>query len=360
MYVDDIFGVCLDTDLDEELRKTKQLVEGLMGPGAIAEDKTVVDRRLPVIGYDIDLDTELVAIAEKNVLKAVYGFLSVDLEAPIEVRYLEKLASWASRYGGICVEMLPLCKILYSEYKGLQHNAFKVMSLQAKRAVRIFRVLIIMTALDETRFARSMWSFCPARAQYVIEFDGSLYGAGLIWYGVQDGEEVLLGGCAVDFGDMGFGDNSENQNTAEFITLLLGIRGLMVMGHLGGQQVSVHLRGDSVTALTWAHTGRFRSVTCMNAATLFVLQNQIVRVVVSSVEHIPAEENQAADFLSRGLGRVPLLAAHMRDAKFSGLREIDLREGPMLALAKPAFGPESEEEFEGMWRRLRAAISTVD
>ena len=101
-------------------------------------------------------------------------------------------------------------------------------------------------------------------------------------------------------------------------------------------------------------------MTCLNAATLFVLQNQILRVVVSSVEHIPAEENQAADFLSRGLGRVPLLATHMRDVKYVGLREIDLIEGPMLALAKPVFGPESEEEFEGMWRRLRAAIVTVD
>jgi hypothetical protein len=254
------------------------------------------------------------------------------------------------------MEMLPLCKILYSEYKGLKHNALKALTTEAKRAIRIFRVLIILTAIDETRFARPIQSFAPEGARYVIEFDGSLYGAGLLWYELVEGEEVLLGGCAVDLTGMGFGNDSENQNTAEFITLLLGLRGLGVMGKLGDTQASVHLRGDSVTALTWAHTGRFRSMKVLNAAALFILQNQLLRVVVSSVEHIPAADNEPADFLSRGIGREPELALHMGDAKFEGMRKIDLKEGPMLALAKPAFGPESEEEFEGMWVRLRATI----
>ena len=106
-----------------------------------------------------------------------------------------------------------------------------------------------------------MRSFWPEEADYVIEFDGSLTGAGILWYARNgDGVEVLLGGAAVDLSPLGFGDDSTYQNTCEFITLVLGIRGLSALGLTDPEKpVSVMLRGDSVTALTWAHTERFRS-----------------------------------------------------------------------------------------------------
>jgi hypothetical protein len=39
MYVDDIVGICLDTDLASDLSRTKTICTDLLGPKAIAEDK---------------------------------------------------------------------------------------------------------------------------------------------------------------------------------------------------------------------------------------------------------------------------------------------------------------------------------
>ena len=363
MYVDDIIGVCLECDLPCNLATTKAVVEGLLGRGSIADNKTEDGRRLTVIGYEIDLDKGLVAIALKNVHKAVHGFLTVDTDLPVPVRVLEKLASWASRYGGICTEMLPVTKQLYFEYSGLDHNKSKRLTKEGQRAVRVLRLLIMLTALDESRFARPLRSFRKGCARFVVEFDGSLSGAGIIWYEVQeDGTEMLLGGAAISIKDCGLltasvKHNSRHQNTAEFITLTLGIRGLYLLGKLDPQtQNSVHLRGDSESALTWAKTGRFRSLICYNASTIFILQNQLLNVVVASTENIFNRGNKAADYLSRNEGREEHLAEFLKNKKYEQMKKVPLFEKAILRLASPAFKPESEEEFEGWWAGIRAAV----
>ena len=309
----------------------------------------------------------LVAIAEKNVHKAAYGFLTIDMDKPVSVKELERLASWASRYGAICTEMLPVTKHLYNEYGGLRNmNCSVTLSPQCRRAILILRVLSLLTAMDETRFARSLQSFSPGGAAYTIEFDGSLTGAGILFFkcGNEEGdEETLLGGCAVCLRSCGFNKGkrnrrSRNQNTAEFLTLTLGIRGLYILGCLdGGTQTTVHLRGDSETALTWAKTGRFRSLLCYNAATVFVLQNQLLKVVVPSYENVKHEGNVAADTLSRQMGSESLLADLMGDEKYRGMRRVDLKEGEIMKLATPAWSPQSEEEFEGWWGKIREAVA---
>lgn len=82
LYVDDIWGICLVADLNNELRKCKALCEDLLGVGAIAPHKTETGRRLLVIGYELDLASMLMTIMDKNVLKAAYSYLSVDLSFP--------------------------------------------------------------------------------------------------------------------------------------------------------------------------------------------------------------------------------------------------------------------------------------
>ena len=46
MYVDDIVGVCFATDLEADLRTTKQICTDLLGSGSIADDKTEYGTRL--------------------------------------------------------------------------------------------------------------------------------------------------------------------------------------------------------------------------------------------------------------------------------------------------------------------------
>ena len=73
-------------------------------------------------------------------------------------------------------------------------------------------------------------------------------------------------------------------------------------------------------------------------------------------------ENRACDFLSRAvqgdgvLGAVSRLASFMNDDKFLNLREVNLDEGPLLALCDPRLVADTDEEFIGLWGRIRRAV----
>ena len=54
-----------------------------------------------------------------------------------------------------------------------------------------------------------------------------------------------------------------------------------------------------MTALQWANTSRFKSVSVNNAATLFTLLVVRQRVVIADVKHVAAELNGVCDDLSR-------------------------------------------------------------
>jgi hypothetical protein len=40
MYVDDILGVCFESDLKEDLARTRSICTDLLGPSSVADDKT--------------------------------------------------------------------------------------------------------------------------------------------------------------------------------------------------------------------------------------------------------------------------------------------------------------------------------
>ena len=355
LYVDDIFGVCLKIDLDSDLATCKRICEGLLGVGAIAASKTTYGRRVTVIGYDLDLDTMVVAIAAKNVHRAGYGFLTTSLSKPCPVRHMMRLASWASRYAEICEEMKPFVRLLYSSYKGLALNTAFPLTNRTRQAIRMFRVLLALTFIMEFDFSRSMVSFRPSRPVIIVEFDASLFGAGILWYELNDDDtESLVGGCAVDLSCLGFGEDSSYQNTAEFIALTLGIRGVC---RLGMAPCAVHVRGDSTTALTWSEKGNVRSDLAANTATMFIIQNLRRGVRISGYNHLPKELNVAADTLSRDLKAVPLLADLLSDNRFRNIREVSLAESHFLALCNPATRVETDEDFSCFMERARVAIA---
>ena len=154
-----------------------------------------------------------------------------------------------------------------------------------------------LIAVNSIEFARPLKSFRQSRSSIVIELDASLTGIGLLYYERSDTGEVLIAGGAIDISTLKFESEASFQNTAEFIAAVLGIRGL---SQLGQQPESVCLRGDSMTALTWASTGRFKGELVCNAAAVFVLQNVYRKVAVNEIVHLAAENNWRADYLSRG------------------------------------------------------------
>ena len=257
MYVDDIIGVCLAKDLDSDVQRAKDVCTSLLGPKAIAEDKTETGTRLDVLGYVIDIKQRLVSISRKNFLNAVYGFFTISLDKKVTLKTAEKLASWGSRYSKICRAMRPFCGALHRATSGRKsRHAQFLFPEEAQRAIRGWRAMLYLVTFDEQRHTRRMESFLPETLKYVVEFDASLSGAGILWYRRQaDGTEVVLGGGAVSLRGLGFGSDSSFQNSAEYIGCILGMVGLAL---LGVRDADIEIRGDSVAALTWAETERPR------------------------------------------------------------------------------------------------------
>jgi hypothetical protein len=75
-------------------------------------------------------------------------------------------------------------------------------------------------------FSRSIQSFCPSCPQLIIEFDASLTGGGVIWFGQTGAEdEGAIGASSVDFSDLALESNAKFQNYAEFSAALIGLIG---------------------------------------------------------------------------------------------------------------------------------------
>ena len=149
MYVDDIFGICRRRDLAHDMGIAKEVCETILGNDSMEPKKTETGDRLTVIGYDIDIEKGFVAVARKNILKALHGFLSTNVHSAITVKALQRLASWASRYSQICRYMAPFTRALYSAYAGRTiKNGFPIPAA-AGINILLFRVLLSLTAVKE-------------------------------------------------------------------------------------------------------------------------------------------------------------------------------------------------------------------
>ena len=157
--------------------------------------------------------------------------------------------------------------------------------------------MLYLVSFNEKQYSRRIQSFRPGQLRYIIEFDASLTGAGILWYErLDDGTEVTIGGSAVDLRSFEFGSDSSFQNTAEYIGCTLGLMGLAL---LGIRDVDVEIRGDSVAALTWAEKERPRGELVTNASMVFTLLVVKFGLDVKKSVHISGDDNWRCDKLSR-------------------------------------------------------------
>lgn len=362
MYVDDIIGVCLEEDLPTDLAATRAICVSLLGPGAVADDKTEHGVRLDVIGYTIDLPDRRVLISRKNFLTALHGFISTDVTVRVNLKTAQRLASYGTRYGKICRVMRPFCGALNRVTWGrVDEHALFHFSAEAVIAIQCWRAMLCLVRFRETEFTRSIVSFAPATPVLVAEFDSSLSGAGIIWFTRTDGVEVARGVSAVDLSFLGFGVDSSNQNLAEYIGAILAVIGQVMLGCHG---TSIALRGDSVTALTWTMTERPRGVRVTNASMVWTLLCIAAGVEVKEVTHIAGEDNDKCDRLSRrwDLGRRPTMTV-AEEASEMGLGRAEILEMEsdstirgIIELCDPRTDLNSETEFIMFWLKARSAI----
>ncbi len=301
IYVDDGMGATTQEHLNHDLSVAAALFTGLMGPVACAPDKTKAATRLDIIGYNLDTVTALVTIAEKNVLKALYGFMSVTRDAPISFLLMEKLASWGSRYATICPLLLPFTAVLHASMHRLSARCSISVTPHLWSVILLFRTLLALTVLRSTAFARSFESFRPLLRPHtcpVITFDASLEGIGILIYEWRQSSSSLhpVGGAAISIKDLSFSGQPEFQNVAELIGAYFAIR---IAAVLGCNMSYVWLAGDSMAALTWAGKGTAHSTIATNTACMFILQAISLNLHIGDFSHIEGSENWRCDLLSR-------------------------------------------------------------
>jgi hypothetical protein len=267
MYVDDIIGVTHKIHLEQDKIVCYNVCEGLLGSKAVARHKWDSGRRIDVIGWTIDLDTLRVTIAKRNFLKTLYGFFSINENIKVSVKELERLASWSSRYQTVLRHTRSLTTLLYAQVCGMNNrNARKFITSEGQQAIRLWRMLLVLSHLDENRFTRSFQSFRVVSSTVCIEYDASLTGIGLYLSSVSNGQLVR---------DIGYGrlrfpfalkSDSSFQNVCEFIAVVIGI---IVLVKLGYANTTITLRGDSRTSLRWGSTERFKGVRGLSASVVY-------------------------------------------------------------------------------------------
>ena len=372
MYVDDLAELCETVELQSEIVSARRVCTDLMGEEAVEDTKTETTedegrrRSIDLIGWNINLAFQVVTMARKNLLKSFYGFFELDVDRPVPVRTMERLASFGSRYVIICRWLGPWNHELYASYTGVARHKSIKLPAGAKLAIRLWRAGLCALELNVERFGRSFDSFRPFVPTHVLQFDASLWGvgpivlsrqAGKVYSGTSD-DERLLGGSAASLAALDFQNESiefptRYQNTAEFIAIVMG---LITIRRLGITDIRILLRGDNRSALKWAADERYAGSTVTNAAVIFTLMVWMWDVQIAEKEYINTKDNVVPDYLSRN-PEATLESLGFPDAVHVSLSD-PVAQG-LLALCDPRLDISTEQSFREFWKQAHGLITAV-
>jgi hypothetical protein len=362
-YVDDGFVVSHQDERDEDVSITLRFIRDLLGPDAIAIHKLDLGDAFDFIGYNVDRISELITVSRRNIYKSIYFFNQVNLDhgAKVPVRIMQRLASLGSRYSHLCSVMRPYVRTLYESYQGTCQRGSVSLSSGAKIVIRTFRGLFTLMGLRSGMFSRSLGSFVHRHPTWVCEFDASLSGVGIIWFQRRPGgDERAKAWAQLDITCLQFGEDSSFQNTSEYIGSLLCARGLTCMG-ITDQPIL--LRGDSVSALTWAKKGTARSSHASRASALWAQYASIHHIEVVAVAHLSHENNTRTDILSRQGSWAQVVEEdrlHYGGTLSPSVPQLDLDGAAILSLVNPSQPLDSDEEFNKFFSQcLHFGLSTA-
>jgi hypothetical protein len=123
---------------------------------------------------------------------------------------------------------------------------------------------------------------------------------------VKDDRLIIYAALQLPFN---VGDDSSNQNTMEFIAVVLG---LLLAWRAKLSNFHYDLHGDNISSLAWAKTNRVNSLLARRANIIFTTISTHLNASLSETEHVPGLMNTVFDGLSRNvspedLGLDPLL-----------------------------------------------------
>jgi hypothetical protein len=310
IYTDDVIGVTLRKHLASDTALVRGKIDGLLGPGAAERDKSDWGRRLDILGWGIDLDTQQVFVAERNVRRAIAGFLSIDPDVDkLSVPEMQALASWAERYGLVFPSMAPFQRALHANYlgRGARPGGRHSIRPAAAASITAWAGALCLLTTDEATFARRLDSFALTPDTLLLEFDGSLRGAGLRVFDTREGRESLIGVACVPLTSLQLDETpgeehaSSNQNASEAIAAVTGL--VLVALAVGRSSIdsTIALRGDSATVLSWLDRERIkaRSDRCLPAMFVLAALMRAMKLTLGTTSHLTSAENHACDRLSR-------------------------------------------------------------
>ena len=308
MYVDDLFGVSVKEDMEEDHRIARRFISGLLGTGSVNEEKLKIEENgeIEVIGYNINRTTESgrVGISKRNVRKAFFAVYAIRDGKQVTCREIQRIASHSSRYKKVCPLMAPFCRALYREIRGIQHPGTIVnMGVRAMQAVWLMRILILLTEIDKRNFTRTFDSFARQErtGEYIVEYDAALTGLAFIVWKVHPDRETAVGCGSADISHWGLrNQGSKMMNTIESLAQTLAIR---TMAQQGITDTPITVRGDNKAAMTWATKRSFKGEMAARIAIYHVLQNISSGFDIVGMIHLPHttqyDWNWRCDYKSR-------------------------------------------------------------
>jgi hypothetical protein len=291
MYVDDLAGICMKSDVKGEMKRANHVITDLLGDNSVQEEKNVVGQVVKIIGWEFNLLTQTVTVARKNLMKAMYCVFNVDLDGMTNLKEIQRLASYLERYSVICRILRPFLSCLYrlmqAKYNLRMDFEF---SVEAKMELRMWRGWLYLLSVNTELYARPFDTFRARKPKYVITTDGSLGQVGI--YELTGTSEACVGCSAVSIAGFGFKDDSSYQNTCEYIGMVLGVLTLVKLGVRG---VDVVVRGDSTTALSWVEKEKVSGKAAMNAALVLVSLCIKFGIEVNSITFLKGLANLSLD-----------------------------------------------------------------
>jgi hypothetical protein len=338
MFVDDLMGCCHLDDLHSNLAIAKEIIESLLGPGSVADKKTLFGRRLDFVGWLVDLDSELISVSRHNYVKALYALLEVTEGGSVTIEEMEALASRATRYSLICRYMRPFSYILYRSYAG-RTNHFATIKITGDlwETIRLWQMFVVLMDLDPALYTRRIDSFAPLpRPKAFLNMDACLTGLGiLVWVRpddsswathFKDGTHPPSSHLAAILGHntpFQLHKEAKYQNAMEFIAIVMSMAVLVSLGH---RDLSFILQSDSMSALAWSFTERYRSANCLSATLAYLQLAMLAKLDIDETFHIEGKHQFSSDPLSRD---VPVLRV-CRENHYSRTCIRDLSNNPVL------------------------------
>lgn len=295
IYVDDLIGFSHFSVAETDQSMAQGVIIRTFGPKSLADKSLLPSLSGEVLGWTIDLASELIRPNDKAIRKLMFAFFSVDLHATRwPLQRCQMLASLAQRYSLALSGMKNFVQPLNNLCGHVGNMKSVRVSSAAKFAVEMWRVVAICLYACPTSLAVPISVLIMDKTKNPQFYVISDAGPDLAGFAVYDAIGTLLFYSAYEWP---FVRNDNYQNAKEFLAFLLALVSLVVFRDI--KDCCIHWTGDNSSALSWVDKQRCSSSFAQLAFTAFSFLSLRRKIDVIEVKHRPGHLMGAIDALSR-------------------------------------------------------------